>query len=133
MALNKLKYIFGQKSWMFKAYIEQLSRGKEIRNDDNKTLIEQYYTVSDCIVALGQLNYTSKLLSSNILWQVIPILSTKFHGKWAKLCFTLRKKKEQTLVTLLQLLEEWPSNAVLQIPNYLLPTRLFKETSHYSA
>ena len=34
---------------------------------------------------------------------------------------------------MLQLLEEWPLKTVLQIVRQLFPTRLFKETSYYSA
>ena len=75
-----------------------MTRGKQIRNDDNKTLMEYYYTISDCIVALGQLNNTSDLFSSDILQKVIHRLPPKFHGKLAKFCFTLRRTKELTLV-----------------------------------
>ena len=71
MALKRLKYMFGQKPRICQAYIQKMIRGKQIGNDDNKTLMEYYYTISDCIVALSQLNYTTDLFSSDILQQVI--------------------------------------------------------------
>ena len=49
----------------------EVTRGKQIGNNDNKTLMEYYYTFSECIVALVQLSYTSDLFSSDILQQVI--------------------------------------------------------------
>ena len=56
MALKRLKYIFGQKTQICQAYIQKMIRGEQIGNDDNKTLMEYYYNISDCIVALSQLN-----------------------------------------------------------------------------
>ena len=61
---------------------------REANWNNNKTLMEYYHTIIDCIVALSQLNYTSDLFSSDILRQVI-----KFG-----------KGKE----SMLQLFEEWP-------------------------
>ena len=80
MALKKLKYMFGQKPQICQAYIQKMTKGKQIGNDDKKNLMEYYYTISDCIVALGQLNYTSDLFSSDILRQVICRLPPKSHG-----------------------------------------------------
>ena len=73
-----------------------MTSGKQIGNDDNKTFMEHYYTMSDCIVAL-KLSYTSDFFSSDILRQVIRRLPPKFHGKWAEFCFTLRRTKEPIL------------------------------------
>ena len=53
MALKRLKRMFGQKPRICQAYIQKMTRGKQIRNDDNKTLMEHYYTISGCIVALS--------------------------------------------------------------------------------
>ena len=73
-----------------------MTRGKHIGNDENKNLMEYYYTISDCIVAPGQLKHTPNLFSSDILRQVSRRLSPKIHGKWPELCFTLRRTKEST-------------------------------------
>ena len=61
LALKRLKYMFGQKSKISQAYIFKLTRGKPISNDDGKSLLEYYYTMSDCFLALKQLDYTIQM------------------------------------------------------------------------
>ena len=39
LALKRLKYMFGQKPRICQAYIQKMTRGKQIGNDDNKRLI----------------------------------------------------------------------------------------------
>ena len=53
--------MFGQKSKISQAYISKLTRGKPISNDDGKSLLEYYYTMSDCFLALKQLDYTVQM------------------------------------------------------------------------
>ena len=119
MALKRLKYTFGQKPQICQAYIQKMIRGKQIGNDDKKTLMEYYYTISDCIVALSQLNYTTDLFSSDIRRQVIRRLPPKFHGKWGELCFTLRTVKEPTLVDF----ENWLQDRILAFKEAYLPVQ----------
>ena len=119
MALKRLKYMFGQKPRICQAYIQKMTRGKQIGNDDNKTLMEYYYTISDCIVALGQLNYTSDLYSSDILRQVIRRLPIRLHGKWAEFCFSLRRTKEPTLIDF----EKWFQDRILAFKEAYLPVK----------
>ena len=119
MALKRLKYMFDLKLRLCQAYIQKMIRGKQIGNDDNKTLMEYYYTISDCIVALSQLNYTTDLFSSDILRQVIRRLPPKFHGKWAEFCLTLRRVKEPTLVDF----ENWLQDRILAFKEAYLPVK----------
>ena len=81
--------------------------------------MEYCYTISDCIVALSQLNYTTDLFSSDILRKVIRRLPPKFHGKWAKFCFTLRRVKEPTLVDF----ENWLQDRILAFKEPYLPVK----------
>ena len=81
--------------------------------------MEYYYTISDCIVALSQLNYATDLFSSDILQQVIRRLPPKFHGKWAEFCFTLRRTKEPTLVDF----ENWLQDRILAFKEVYLPVK----------
>ena len=53
MALKMIKHMFGQRSRLSQAYIPKLTRRKLISSDDDKSLLEFYYTMSDCIVALN--------------------------------------------------------------------------------
>ena len=119
MALKRLKYMFGLKPQICQAYKQKMTRRKQIGNDDNKTLMEYYYTISDYIVTLGQLNYTYALFSSDILWQVIHRLYPKFYGKWAEFCFTLRRTKEPTLVEF----ENWLQDRILAFKEAYLPVK----------
>ena len=119
MALNRLKYIFGQKPWICQVPIQKLTRRKQIGNDENKTLMEYYYTISGCFVVLGQLNYTSDLFSFDILRQVIRRLPPKFHGKWTEICFTLRRTKEPTLAEF----ENWLQDKILAFKKAYLPVK----------
>ena len=101
-----------------------MTRGKQIGNGDNKSLMEYFYAISDCIVALGQFNYTFNLFSSDILRQVIHRLPTKFQGKWPEFCFTLRRTKEPTFVEF----ESWLQDRILAFKEtYLLVKYELKE------
>ena len=71
MALKRIKYMFGQRTRISQAYIAKLTRGKSISNDDDKSLLEFYYTMSDCVAALNQLQYIHHLHSSNVLKQAL--------------------------------------------------------------
>ena len=46
MVLKRIKYIFGQRSRISQVYIAKLTRGKPISNDNDKPLLEFYYTMS---------------------------------------------------------------------------------------
>ena len=66
---------------------------KQITNGGCKSLLlKYYYTISDCIIALGQLSYIKDLHSSDILREVVQMLAPTFHGKFTEYCF----KKKQT-------------------------------------
>ena len=108
-ALQRLKYIFEQKSKVAQAQLWNVIHGKSISNDDAVGLSEFYYTISDCLVNLHQLNYQSDLYSSNVLRQAVRRLPTKLHGKWAEHCLKLRQKTEPNLIHL----ESWLQDRVL--------------------
>lgn len=69
-----LKYLFGQKSSVARAVISKVTGGKQVPNDDIKGLAELYYSINDCLVTLGQPNYTSDLYSSDTLAQAVKML-----------------------------------------------------------
>ena len=103
--------MFGQRSRISQTYIAKLTRGKVISNDDDKSLLEFYYTISDCVVALNQLKYIHDLHSSNAVRQALRRLSSKYHNKWAEYCFRLRKSKEPSLCDL----ETWLQERILAV------------------
>ena len=65
--------MFGQKHWTCQAYKQKMIRRKQIGNEDNLTLMEYYYIISDCTVALGQL----KLTTTHLIY-----LALKCFDKW---------------------------------------------------
>ena len=87
LVLKRLKYMFGQKSQISEAYTSKLTRGKPISNDDNKSLLEYYYTINDCVVALKQLNYGYDLHSTDFLRETIRRLPSKYQNRLAEHCF----------------------------------------------
>ena len=71
LSLKRLKYTFGQRSRIAQAHLAKITRGKQISKDDDKDLIELYYTISDCLITLHQLNYESDINSTDVLRQAI--------------------------------------------------------------
>lgn len=94
-----------------------MTRGKQVANYDYKSLLEYYNTISDCIVAFGQLSHISDLQSSDILWQVAQKLPPTFHGKWAEDCFDKKQTKKPTLADF----ENWLQDQTLALEVAYLP------------
>ena len=69
LSLKRLKYTFGQRSRIAQAHLAKITRGKQIRKDDDKDLLEFYYTISDCLITLHQLNYESDINSTDFVKQ----------------------------------------------------------------
>ena len=98
--LKRLKYTFGQRSRIAQAYLAKITRGKQISKDDDKCLLEFYYTISDCLITLNQLNHESDINSTDVLRQAIRRLPSKFYGRWGEYCLKLRSVREPTLIDL---------------------------------
>ena len=69
LSLKRLKNTFGQRSRIAQAHLAKITRGKQISKDDDKDLIELYYTISDCLITLHQLNYESDINSTDFVKQ----------------------------------------------------------------
>lgn len=55
--LERLKYDFDPRSKTAKTHITQVTKENQIVNEDDKGLLEFYYTLSDCLIILQHLNY----------------------------------------------------------------------------
>ena len=109
LSLKRLKYTFRQRSRIAQARLEKITRGKQISKTD-KGLLEFYYTISDCLITLHQLNYDSNINSADVLRKAIRRLPYKFYERWSEL----------TLVDL----ETWLSERIQALTDpYLLPGR----------
>ena len=108
-SLKKLKYLFGQRPDVAKATLERVTKGKAIQNDDLKGLMELYYSITDCLTTLKQLNYESDLCSSDTLRQVLQRLPRSLQMKWGEHSMRIRRHVEPSLIHL----EEWLQARVL--------------------
>ena len=80
-SLKRLKYKFGEKSRIAEAHLTKVTKSKQIANDYDKGLIEFYYSLSNCIITLCQLNYKSDIYSTDTLRQTIRRLPNKFYSR----------------------------------------------------
>ena len=97
-SLKRLKYKFGEKSRIAEAHLTKVTKSKQIANDYDKGLIEFYYSLSNCIITLCQLNYKSDIYSTDTLRQTIRRLPNKFYSRWGKHCLSSRRVREPTLL-----------------------------------
>ena len=84
IALKRIKSLFGDKSKVANAVISRVTRGNVIRADSQKELSEYYYNLSDCVIALQQLNYLSDLRSTDVLAQAVRRLPKRLQFKWSE-------------------------------------------------
>ena len=111
LSMKRLKFLFGQKSKVAAAYLADVREGKQILDDDVEGFTEFYYSVSDCLVALRQLNFVSDVFSSDTLRQAVRRLPSRLHMKWAE--HALRIKQYGHTEPNLFDLEPWLQSRVL--------------------
>ena len=126
--MKRLKYKFGEKSRIAEAHLTKVTKGKQIANDDDKGLIEFYYSLSDCIITLRQLNYESDTYSTDTLRQTIRRLPNKFYSRWGEHCLSLRRVREPILLDM----EAWLHDRIETSTDPYLPPKLPKKNQHYS-
>ena len=74
--------------------------GKDVEDNDDAGLNELYYSVSDCLVTLRQLNYASDIYSSDTLRQVVTCLPRRLRNKWSEKSISIQMAKILTSFTL---------------------------------
>ena len=75
--------MFGQRSAIARAVLLNVTRGRSIEDHDPEGLSDFYYTVSECLTTLNQLNYASDLYSTDTLLQAVKRLPQRLVNKWA--------------------------------------------------
>ena len=112
LSLKRLKYKFAKESRIAETHLTKITKSKQIANDDDKGLIEFYYSLSDCVITLRQLNYESDTYSADTLCQTIHRFSNKFYARWVSThCLSVKHMREPRLVdmeTWLHKLVNWP-------------------------
>ena len=108
-ALRRLKFMFGRKANIVIGYLDQITNGASVKDNDPQALSEFYYSLSDCNNALVRLNHTSELYSSNLLSRVLTRLPLHLKRKWCKHSYRLRQYEEPSLFHL----ESWLRDRVM--------------------
>ena len=52
ISMKRLKYKSGEKLRIAEAYLTKVTKVKQVANDDDKVIIEFYYSLTDCIITL---------------------------------------------------------------------------------
>ena len=77
-----------------------------------------YYTISNCLITLHQLNYESDINSTDKLCEAIQRLNSRFYGRWGEHYLKLHSIREPRLIDL----ETWLSERIQTSTDpYLLP------------
>ena len=125
MSLKKLKFLFGQRSKIAQAILMKITYGKDVQDDDDAGLNELYYSVSDCLVTLRQLNYASDIYSSDTLRQVVTRLPRRLRNKWSEKSLSIRSNgQDPNLIHL----EEWLQMRVLARKEEYHPEKCRRKT-----
>ena len=104
-ALQRLKYMFGQRFTVAQAVLSKVTKGKAAQENDLKSLSELFYSITECLVTLRQLNYSSDLYSSETLRQAVSRLPQKLQLRWAENSINIRSREEPNLLHLHKWLE----------------------------
>ena len=83
-SLQRLKFLFGQKTKVAQATLRLVTQGEPIPRDDIAGLVEFYYTISDCLITLGLLNYVADLYSTETLRLAVKRLPSGLVRKWVE-------------------------------------------------
>ena len=108
-ALRRLKFMFGRKANIVIGYLNQITTGASVKDNDPQALSDFYYSLSDCNNALVRLSHTSELYSSNLLGRVLTRLPLHLKRKWCEHSYRLRQYEEPSLFHL----ESWLRDRVM--------------------
>ena len=108
-ALKRLKYMFGDRARIAQAYLNKVTKGKAVKENDIQGLTELYYEVSDCLSILSRLHYEADLRSTDVLLRVLKRLPPRLLTKWKEYSYRLRRKEEPSLIHL----EAWLEDRVM--------------------
>ena len=70
-SLKELKFAFGHKASVARAYINSVTSGGTISQGDSTALRTFYISVRDCLTTLQQLNYVGELYSTDVLQRAL--------------------------------------------------------------
>ena len=124
-SLKTIKFMFGQRTNVAQAVLGKVTQGKPIQDDDENGLTEFFYTVTECLVTLNQLNYESDIRSSETLRQTVARLPTYLQRKWAERSHRIRDSEIPNMLHF----QKWFRDCILIRKEACWPTQQRKKTS----
>ena len=111
-SLQRLKFLFGQRGKIAQATILSITQGKAVPDHNAGALSDLYYSISNFLVTLTQLNYASDVYSCQALRQVVLRLPRRLQDKWAENSYSIRLRDEE--LSLVHL-ERWLQTRVMAL------------------
>jgi hypothetical protein len=81
-ALKELKFVFGHRVSVARAYVNVLTNGGIIPSCDSLALRNFYVSVRDCVTTLRQMNYVSELSSGDVLQRTSKRIPNDKRVRW---------------------------------------------------
>ena len=107
-SLKELKFAFGHRVHVARAYINSLTSGGILQSCDANALRNFYVAVRDCVTTLHQMNYTSELFSCDILQRVSRRIPSDKRTRWNEFVRRISSSREPNLIDL----QDWLKNCV---------------------
>ena len=98
--LKELKFAFGHKVLVARAYIDAMTSGGTVPSGDASSLRSLYVSVRDCIITLRQMCYVGELNSSDVLQRAINRIPFDKRNKWNDYIRNVCRSREPTLLDL---------------------------------
>ena len=104
--LQELKFAFGHKVAVARAYINSVIAGGTVPSGDASSLRAFYIAVRDCITTLQQMHYTGELNSGDVLQRASKRIPNDRRNKWNDFIRNVCRSREPTLMDLLKWLKD---------------------------
>ena len=105
-SLKELKFAFGHKINIVRAFINCVISGNIIADGDSVGLRNFYVDVRDCIATLRQMNYTSELNNNDVLQRALSKIPYDKRSAWNDYICKIYNAREPSLIDLETWLKE---------------------------
>lgn len=99
-ALKELKFAFGHKVTVARAYLNAVTSGNIVPSGDPAALRSFYIAVRDCVTTLEQINYIGELASSDVLLRAARRIPNDKRARWNEFVSSIYQEREPTLLDL---------------------------------
>jgi hypothetical protein len=106
LALKELKFAFGHRVSVARAYIDSITAGNILPSGDPHALRNFYVAIRDCIATLRQMQYTTELTSMDVLQRTTRRIPGDKRVKWNDCVRNICRTREPNLLDLERWLKE---------------------------